>query len=133
MLNDCELESLRATADSALPDYCEIRRQATGTFDPLTGLYTATGAIVFEGCCRIGPVGTASDSEVNVGDLAEVLGRFVLTLPYTAVGIDVDDVVTFTTASDPDLVGRSLYVAHVLREPILLSRRVIIEDREMRV
>lgn len=127
MISDAELAQMRATSETALPDTCTITGGSTGTFDPATGEYTTTATTTYNGPCRIRQYGNAQDNVVLVGDLDAVLARYVVTLPASATGIAVNQVLTITASDDADLVGRSFNVAHVPTQSWLIDRRILIE------
>src|SRR5690606_16067671 len=57
MLTDDELDSMRETSVSALPDECVITRTGEGgTLDPDTGIWApAAATTVYSGACRVRP------------------------------------------------------------------------------
>ena len=82
-LTDAELDSMRATADEALPDECTITRASAtaATFDPVTGTYTSgTPTTVYAGPCRLRPVGRSGRTE-DQGDVLVAVERWTLTSP----------------------------------------------------
>lgn len=130
MLETAELEAMQDASASAMPDTCTITRTVDGDVDPVTGVYSGTATTVYSGACRSRQYSNSQDASVMIGDLSDTLGRYVLTLPASATGIAIDDVVTISTDTDGDLDGRTFYVAHVPKQSWLIDRRLIIEDRE---
>lgn len=130
MINSAELAAMRETSESAMPDTCTITRAGAADIDPVTGVYSGTPSTVFSGACRVRQYSNSQDAVVMVGDLDETLARYVLTVPASATGVAIDDVVTVSSTNDSDLDGRSFYVSHIPRQSWLTDRRLIIEDRE---
>lgn len=122
---------MRTTSTSALPDTCTITRpSATRTLNTTTMATTPGPATpVYSGACRIRPV-DGQENDTEVASLLEVLGRYVVTLHYSADGIEVGDEWTGVTCTDGDLVDRTLWVKHVGIGSNLIDRRIIVQDRE---
>lgn len=133
MLNALEIAGMRSTSASALPDTCTITRpDGPDVFDADTGLYEP-GPIetVYTGAVRVRER-DSQEIETQVGDLHEILGRYVATLPHTVDGPNVDDFLTVTASIDADLIGRSFRVVHVGWGSWQIDRRLGLEDRESR-
>lgn len=122
---------MRATSASALPDTCAITRAgARGALNTLTGAYPpGARSPIYMGPCRIRPV-DGQESDTLVGDLHETLGRYVVTLPHDATGVDVDDHLEVTASDDADLVGQTLRILHIGLSAFQIDRRLVAQDRE---
>lgn len=125
MISSDELDLMRQAAESAMPDQVEITRQSDVTLvDPTTGLPSAglldpdTGVFmprvpmdVYSGQGRVRPRGTA-EQEMDTGSLPATYGSYVASVPWS-VPARVDDYLTVTGGSDPNMVGQSFRVVHV--------------------
>lgn len=123
---------MRATSASALPDTCTITRDnpARGTLDVTTGVHAPALRIpVYAGACRLRPV-DGQERDTEVGSLHETLGRYVVTLPHDAAGVEVDDRIVVNASDDSDLAGRKLAVKHVGWSSNQIDRRIIVGDTE---
>lgn len=131
MLNQAELDGMRATSTSAMPDECEITREGGDpTLDTATGdLDFPVPVAIYQGACRVRPGGTAEQDAV-VGDLHETLGDYVATVPHDAGAIEADDFLTVTSSSDPQMIGRAFRILHVGWSSWQIDRRLALEDRE---
>lgn len=127
MISDAELAEMQAVSQTAMPDTCTITASGGGSFDPATGEYTSTASTIYAGACRIRQYGNAQDNVVLVGDLDAVLARYVVTLPASATGIEINHVLTVTASDDPALVGRTFNVAHVPTQSWPTDRRILVE------
>lgn len=130
MINSDELAAMRETSESAMPETCTITRADSADIDPVTGVYSGTPTTVYSGACRIRQYSNSQDAVVMIGDLDETLGRYILTVPASATGVAIDDVVTISSTTDDDLDGRTFYVSHIPKQSWLTDRRLMIEDRQ---
>lgn len=120
--------NLRTMVDRFLVDTCSIRDLgAEPTFDPDTFTETVeAGDVVYTGRCRLRPHRLAAVAEI--GGVAVTQAGYELTLPYTTVGLKVNQTVTLDASDDPMLVGRTYRVVDVLAGSDGAYRRVIVED-----
>jgi len=143
-----EIDGMRQTSASALPDVCTVTRasgefvlnEATGDSDP-TDIDT-----VYTGPCRVRPRGS-QEQDVQVGELHETLGPYAGTLPATLAeavakappGVTVagdpndvvtDDYLTVSASTDPAMVGRSFQLIHIAYSGYHIDRRLGLQDRE---
>lgn len=103
--------ALRSMVARWLTDTCTINDAAPApVFDPETGYSSAGGAAVYAGACRIRPAGASGR---DVGDAPIVLHSYLVTIPWDAVGIAINQVVTITDSDDPDMVDRTFRVVDV--------------------
>lgn len=131
MLTDDDLAGMRATSAAALPAVCTITSEVgNGAINTTTGLYaSATPTVVHAGlACRVRPQSAGKDDQV--GGLHETLGRYVGTVPFDAAGIEVDMMLTVTTGTDSELVGRPLRIVDVSWSEWRIDRRLVLEDLE---
>jgi hypothetical protein len=128
-----DMGGLRALAESAMPDRCEIRRGVgRGSYDPATNkVEPDPGELIYRGSCRFAAGVSATPHSVNVGGLREVLGRFTLHLPHDSPEVRVDDHVRVTESADPQLMIRPLRVALVQMSSVHTHRRVVVEDPQL--
>lgn len=132
MITDRQLGRMRSASETAFPDAGTVTRPGTGgaTWDPSTGVYTGPApATVWSGSCRVRPA-LAVEQDVQVGEMHETLGRYVGTFPWDSGEIRVDDFLTLTTASDPQLIGRPLRVVNLSIGSWEIDRRLILEDEQ---
>jgi hypothetical protein len=116
---------LRKRIKRTIPDACTIRAPDVTVF--ADGSYTTTpGAVVYQGPCRVHPQG--SDVVVEAGEQPVTQRTYDVTLPSTASGIEVDQVLTVTVSADPDLVGRPLRVTDAKVASIHVQRQLVAED-----
>lgn len=109
----------RAAAESLMVDTCTIRRGVVRTFDQATSSYVATGGtVVYTGPCRVRPRDNA-DRVIDAPGEQVTLVPFVVSVPVTDVGFEVDDEVTITASQlDPALSGAVMRV----RQPVVGSQ-----------
>jgi hypothetical protein len=122
----------RRAAKREMRDHITFRR-STGdkTFDPQTRKNTPARVIVYTGPCRVQSQPTVAH-ETEAGEHAGTVKGYVVSLPITAVGIEVGDVGTVDdvddVTGDPDLLGRKLRVTDVLAKTSLTARRLACEE-----
>lgn len=141
MLTQAEIDGMRLTSASALPDTCTITRPSgEPTLNEVTGdLEPAGTETVYVGRCRVRPRGT-DEQDTQVGDLHETLGDYVGTLPASADDervttgdpndLRVDDTLTVTASTDTAMVGRVFAIVHNGLSSWQIDRRIGLEDRE---
>lgn len=148
MLTQAEIDGMRQTSASALPDWCEVTRPVgEPTLNEATGALTpGDSETVYAGPCRVRPRGS-QEEDIQVGELHQTLGPYIGTLPGTAAlaqqyapagstaegdpnDIVVDDYLTVTTSSDPAMTGRAFQVRHVGFSAWQIDRRLGLQDRE---
>lgn len=119
--------NLRTMVDRFLVDTCTIRDLgAAPIFDRETLAETFTpGDVVYTGRCRIRPESAASMAEIGGGPV--YTGRYQLTLPFTALGLKIDQTVTIDTSDDPALEGATFRIVDTLAGSDASHRRVICE------
>ena len=133
MLTSAELASMRTTSSAAMPTTAQVTRPTAGrgTFNTVTGTYGEHPVtVIYAGPCRIRPATAAAEDTATVGDLHETVGRYIATFPHDVATIEVDDFVTVTDATDPDLIGYTLRVLDAARSEWLIDRRVTLEVLE---
>lgn len=106
-----------------MTDECLITRGTAGTaYDPESDTYTATpGETVYEGRCEVRARDNA-DRQVEAGGETVSLWPYIVSVPMSATGIDLDDTVTITTASDPELVDLELRVRDAPKGSLMARR-----------
>ena len=117
MISAVELDGMRTTSTSALPDACTITRPSTSLTLNTATMATVPGlaATIYTGACRLRAV-DGQERDTEVASILETLGRYTLTLPYAADGIEVDDQVTITASDDADLVDQVLWVKQYMKK-----------------
>lgn len=145
MLTQHEIDGMRTTSASALPDTCTISRTPeTATLDEVTGdLIPDPAETIYTGPCRVRPR-ESQEEDGLVGDLHETLSPYIATLPATradalvrdpaTVGdpnnVRVDDYLTVTASTDAGMATRAFQVRHVGWSSWQIDRRLGVEDRE---
>lgn len=110
-----------------MQDTCTIRQPSTrGPLDPTTKQHAEVpGAVVYTGQCRVKPAAGNQDRVVEAGEQPVSLWPFTVSVPMTAVGLGVDQVVTIdTSALDPELPGTRLRIKQVALGTHLTARRL---------
>lgn len=100
------------------------RRGGTPTTDPTTGVMTWTQTTVYTGKARIRPQSISEAQTQRAGEAADLLDEYLVSVPFSASGIRVDDIFTATASADPDLVGLSLRIIGVVRGTAVTARRL---------
>jgi hypothetical protein len=110
-------------------DACIIERKTGATYtDPDTLQVVDVYTTVYEGPCKIRPLGAGREAEYGEGEV--VLHRYRLKLPYSAATpVLPKDRATMTAAPDAWVVGRALEVVDVDYSSTAVTRKLIIEDR----
>ncbi len=125
---ESQLASMRSTAASFLPDIGTISLTGERTFNPVTGTYSVQpGAQVYSGPVRVRAQGNA-EVVVNAGEEPVTQATYDVTLPWDAIGIEVDHVLILSMSSDPDLIGRPLRIRDVRVGSFNTGRRLVAED-----
>lgn len=114
----------RAAAERLMVDTCTITRPGVASLNETTGVVTRTSTTVYSGACRVKP--DAAPGESQSGEREVVTRRFIVSIPITETGVDVDDVVTVTASDlDPALVGVELVVGGVVTGSHVTARRLV--------
>lgn len=125
MISKSELAQLRRDEKALQPDTCKVTRPSQGTtLDESTGSYTTSASIIYEGRCRVTPLGLA-DRTVIFGEEAVDLIAYRAVFPYDAPAFVKDDIVEMTDSADTQLIGRLLEV-HSYEAKTLQIKRVVI-------
>lgn len=107
-------------------DACTITRTGSpGAFDETTGAYGAgTPTTLYTGKCRVRPRDNADRIE-QAGEQQVSFWPFIVSVPMSVQGVQVDDLVTITASElDADLVGTVLRVKQVLQGTHITARRL---------
>lgn len=122
----------QAAAEAGMADACVIRRRTGETTDLDLGSVTPTylSPNPYAGKCRIqmGAQGAGSQQR-DVGEDTQVLLPLELQLPMSVTGLQVDDEVTVTASTDPDLVGRTFLIRGLAHKSEASARRVQVTER----
>jgi hypothetical protein len=109
-------------------DQVLIERKTGTTTDPETLEVVDVYATVYEGACKVSPLGAGRDAAYGEGEV--VLHRYRLKLPWAAaVPVRPEDRATITEAPDMWVVDRAMEVVDVDYKSTAVTRRLIIEDR----
>lgn len=113
-------------------DECTITRAGVGApvFDPATGTYTDPAPTTqYQGKCRVKPRDLV-DRVVQAGDQPTSIWPYLVSIPFGAADVTVDDVITITASADPTLVDRELRVRSATRGTNITARRLGCEEVE---
>ena len=132
MLTTSELDGMRATSRSALPDTVLITEPSEGgTLDPVTGVFTPNAAAeVYAGPGRVRVPSSATEMERIFGDREVTVQRYIGVLPWDAVNIDRDHRLAVTDGTDPDIERRSFRVVAVASGSNHIDRLLGLEEVE---
>ena len=130
MIEEDELALIREDVTATMGEECVITRSgARGAFNTTTGVYADTAdSTIYQGACRVAQM-SEQDRLVTFGDQEVGLVAYVLSLPFDAPALQKDDVVTFTTTHDEELLTKTLEVHSVKFGGINAKRKVILEER----
>lgn len=109
-----------------LPDWCEIRRPPTRTYNPSTMLMEDTdGSLIYQGCCLLTERQTEQTTELDAGQ-SIIREASRLRLPVNDPDTDdvqIGDVVTVTSSvRDSLLEGESFEVIDVRKSSTSVTR-----------
>ena len=120
----------RRAAERLMVDTCTVRRVASHTTDPETGVITPTYSTIYAGKCKVqrNPAPTNS-RPTSVGEAEVFLAYIELHLPTSATGVDSDDMATIdTSALDPDLVGVVFHLRELAHKTFQTARRFGVQE-----
>lgn len=126
------LARARAAAEAGMVDTCHIRRRTgESTTNDVTGVVTpAYGPDVYTGPCRVQQRRETSSQETDVGEDQAVLLTLEVQLPMTVTGLaDGDEITVLTSATDPDLPGRTFLITSLGHKTDASARRVKVTER----
>ena len=112
MIEAAELEAMRATSQTAMPDTCTIVRldYPSATLNTSTGLYEpGAPTTVYAGSCRIRPAGGTNQVSEH-GDTPTTVTGYVVTVPHDAGPFAIGDIVSVGASDDPNIADRSFRV-----------------------
>lgn len=120
---------LRRAAESLMTDTIRITRPGKTAVDPVTGVETPTGEVLYEGPGKVQTSGgmasqtsTASGDSSNLGGLVPQWSLY-LHLPISATGLREKDVAQVVDSRDPDLKGRCMRLVNMQSEKSLATAR----------
>lgn len=108
-------------------DECTVTRITGKATSRTTMKVTPTTDEIYSGVCRVRPEATQA-SQVDLVDRAAFTRRLLVSLPHTASGVAVDDVVVIDASVDPELVGARLVVRAVDVGTHRTARRLSCEE-----
>jgi|SRR5690242_4482931 len=120
----------RLAHQQLMVDACTITRAASPTLDRTTSVLTpGASTTLYSGPCRVKPQRVPRNEEA--GERLEVLARYELALPFSAVPaseLRVGDAVTITASGDPRLVGQVMAVMAIDFGSTATAWRITIEN-----
>ncbi|HEX2551113.1 MAG TPA: DUF6093 family protein [Nocardioidaceae bacterium] len=118
----------RVAAEALMLDTCTIRRVASSTSDPDTGVKTPTYTTVYSGKCKVQQRSTAANP-TDVGEAELLASQLELHIPVSATGVRADDVATIdTSVLDPDLAGQVFTIRGEAHKSYATARRLTVEE-----
>jgi hypothetical protein len=116
----------RAAAERNMVDACTVTRYTVTATDRETGVQTRTPTSIYSGRCRVQQRAAARPGgRRDVGEASVVEVDYVLQLPMSVTGVQVEDVVAITASGlDPDLPGRKFRVASQAAKTHASARRL---------
>lgn len=117
---------LRSEWAKSMTDSCTIQRTTSrGPFNETTGSYDSpVTSTIYSGACRFRTAKTGAEIEFGEEIITEM--DMVVELPYTATGIEPDDIVTVTVSADPELSGATMRVLAVAADSRLTHRHIAV-------
>jgi hypothetical protein len=123
MSADRVLARAQAAALALMVDTCTVKRLASTSTDPETGVITPTYTTVYSGVCRVQQRVPRATPQ-TVGEAEVFVARLELHVPVTVTGVASDDLVNITASvNDPDLLGRSWHVRELAHKSFQSARR----------
>jgi hypothetical protein len=113
----------RALAEARMTDECTIASQTAQPFNATTGDYPAPTTSSITTACYVRRE-TPTERQVEAGDRAVALRRYIVSVPVSVVGVLPLDVVTITASGDPDLLDAVLVVRDVAQGTHVTARRL---------
>lgn len=123
------LTAVRPVHEGAMTDECTVGRLQGEPIVSDDGLTVTVPAplVRYSGPCRVAPFADAA----RVRDVAErpvTFRIYRVFLPWDATPVEVDDVVTITRSTDPDLASRPLRVMDVPATTLETERVLLCEE-----
>lgn len=108
---------------------CTITRSTgDGSWNPVTGGTSPAPTTVYSGKCKLRQP-SPTDRQQVAGGFDWSLQDSILSLPITATGVRVKDVITMVTSPlNPGDVGAKLEVAFIPRGTYVTARRFIVRE-----
>ena len=123
MSRETVLARAQSAASQGMVDACTVKRLASTSTDPDTGVVTPTYSTVYTGGCRVRQRVPRAQPQ-TVGEAAVFIARLELHIPLAVTGVASDDLVTITAAKhDQDLVGRTWHIRELAHATYLSARR----------
>lgn len=124
------LPALRAEAEARMVDACTITRPTDEeTFNDTTGTYDTSGVeTIYSGRCEVQLSDGLNARGTEAGGSDVSITRLTVKIPVSAVGVQVDDLVTITAATwDVDLAGQKFGVIAGHSKTHATARRLEVE------
>lgn len=119
----------QAAAEQLMVDECAIYRQTGTQVNPNTGAEEPEYTTVYLGKCRT-RMQSSWATDRQAGEQNITVSRYLLELPFSVVGVKVDDQVDITGSLDPDLVGRRIRIDGPFNQTHATMRRYICEEAD---
>lgn len=108
------LRRSRTLAGELMTDTADVRRPGPLVLDDTSGeLAPAAAGLVYLGPCRVRVAGDQNEGRIVFGERLVTTVRNAVWFPWDAPAIEVDDIITVTSCSDPGLEGRAMRVLSV--------------------
>lgn len=117
------LARAQAAALALMVDTCTVKRLASTSTDPETGVITPTYTTVYSGVCKVQQRMPRAMPQ-SVGEAEVFVAHMELHLPVSVTGVASDDLVNVTaSAYDADLLGRSWHIRSLAHKSFESARR----------
>lgn len=117
------LDKLKSTVEAFMADECVIERPSDRSLDTSTGVESVgQGTEIYSGKCRITP--TSERGEEVVGEEMVSWRDTDFYIPLSAPEIHQDDLLTVTSATDAEMVGRVWRITDVRQATYQTSRQL---------
>lgn len=128
MLTDAEIDGMRSTSETAMPDIGTVSRESnTGSLDATSGTWSpASPTVIYSGRLRVRP-SSGSERDVDFGDIDTTIRRYVATIPVGASVIKVGDHLVVSSSADTHIVGVPMGVAAVSVGSWQIDCRILVE------
>lgn len=113
----------QVAAQRLMTDACRIYRRGQPAYDPSTGQESHTETDLYVGKCRLRPQGRLAHETESSGSPVGVW-LLIVSIPMSVTGVQLGDLVSITSSSDPDLVAARVRVQGIDEGTNISARRL---------
>jgi hypothetical protein len=130
LLTQGELDGIRVDVDQIFEDVGKIERiTSPGVLDHETALYTGeVRALIYSGPCLIAPIISRRDRFDEFGQGLVFTRQYRVDIPWDIDDVQIRDLFTSLSSSDPQVIGREMLVRDVLVGTNVGYRRLTVQD-----